>query len=109
MFSFALPHSVAVSSVAHLHCADAKTIFKFHDLHRLFEKAKEPEMAVPSTSLSDLLTALKGQALDDLGNFSAEELANLINIKKGSLAAELRAGQKIDVSVRIALDILQIV
>ncbi|KAG0040040.1 hypothetical protein BGZ83_002663, partial [Gryganskiella cystojenkinii] len=100
---------VAVSSVAHLHCADAKTIFKFNDMPRLLEKAKEPEMAVPSTSLLDLLTALKGQALDDLGNFSAEELVNLINIKKGSLATELRAGQKIDVSVRIAIDILQIV
>ncbi|KAF9390386.1 hypothetical protein BGX21_011486 [Mortierella sp. AD011] len=83
---------VGASSVVYLHCDRADIIFKLHDFPNLLEKTKEPEMAIPSTTLLDLLNTLKGQAQDDQGFLDAEQL-----------------GQKIDVATELAIDILQIV
>ncbi|KAG0039951.1 hypothetical protein BGZ83_002686 [Gryganskiella cystojenkinii] len=100
---------VAAPSVAYLHCANAATIFKVHDMPNLLEKTKEPDMAIPSTTLLDLLNTLKEQAQDDQGIFDAGQLVGLIDIEKGSVETKRRQGQKIDVTIKIALDILQIV
>ncbi|KAK5821239.1 hypothetical protein F5H01DRAFT_175813 [Linnemannia elongata] len=98
---------VAASSVAYLHCTSAETIFKFHDLPDLLEKSKEPEMAVPSTALLDLLKTLREQAQDEQGVFDVGQLVDLIDIEKGSLATKRRQGQKVDVTIKLAIDILQ--
>ncbi|KAF9177340.1 hypothetical protein BGZ51_008870 [Haplosporangium sp. Z 767] len=100
---------VAVSSIAHLHCTEAKTILKLHDMPKLLKMVKEPEMAIPSTTLLDLLMTMKDQAQDDQGIFDANQLVGLIDIEKGSLETKRRQGQKIDVTIKLAIDILQIV
>ncbi|KAF9992454.1 hypothetical protein BGZ65_012223, partial [Modicella reniformis] len=56
-----------------------------------------------------LLKTLKEQAQDDQGIFDAEQLVGLIDIEKGSLETKRRQGQKIDVTIKLAIDILQIV
>jgi len=66
-------------------------------------------MAIPLTALLDLLKTLKEQAQDDQGIFDAGQLVGLIDIEKGSMETKRRQGQKIDVTVKLALDILQIV
>ncbi|KAF9421927.1 hypothetical protein BGZ76_003915 [Entomortierella beljakovae] len=81
---------VAASSVVYLHCTNAETIFKSHDIPNLLEKTMEPEMAIPSTTLSDLLKTLKDQAQDDQGNFDVRQFVDLVDIEKGSLAAKRR-------------------
>lgn len=106
-FLFSLPPSVAASSVVYLHCSGSETIFKAHDMPNLLEMTKETEMAIPSTALSDLLMTLKEQARDDQGIFDVRQLVDLIDIEKGSLATKRHQGQKIDVTVKLAIDVLQ--
>ncbi|KAG0353301.1 hypothetical protein BG005_007389 [Podila minutissima] len=98
---------VAASSVVYLHCSGSETIFKAHDMPNLLEMTKETEMAIPSTALSDLLMTLKEQARDDQGIFDVRQLVDLIDIEKGSLATKRHQGQKIDVTVKLAIDVLQ--
>ncbi|KAF9896948.1 hypothetical protein BX616_006457, partial [Lobosporangium transversale] len=52
---------------------------------------------------------LKDQAQDDQGIFDVGQLADLIDIEKGSLVTKRSQGQKIDATMKLALDILQIV
>ncbi|KAI1313893.1 hypothetical protein EDD11_002428 [Mortierella claussenii] len=66
--------AVAASSVAYLHYTDAETIFKAHNISNLFQETKEPEMAIPSIALLDLLKTLKEQAQDDQEIFDAGQL-----------------------------------
>ncbi|KAG0041567.1 hypothetical protein BGZ83_001633 [Gryganskiella cystojenkinii] len=98
---------VAASSVACLHCANAATIFKAHDMPNHFKKTKELNMAIPSTALLDLLKTMKEKAQDDQGIFDVGQLVGLIDIEKGSMKTKRRQGQKM--YVKLALDILQTV
>lgn len=66
-------------------------------------------MAVPSTALLDLLKTLREQAQDEQGVFDVGQLVDLIDIEKGSLATKRRQGQKVDVTIKLAIDILQVV
>ncbi|OAQ27978.1 hypothetical protein K457DRAFT_599216 [Linnemannia elongata AG-77] len=66
-------------------------------------------MAVPSTALLDLLMTLREQAQDEQGVFDVGQLMDLIDIEKGSLATKRRQGQKVDVTIKLAIDILQVV
>ncbi|KAG9065452.1 hypothetical protein KI688_002779 [Linnemannia hyalina] len=66
-------------------------------------------MAIPSTVLSTFSMTLKEQAQDDQGIVDFGQLVDLIDIGKGSLATKPCQGQKIDVTIKLAIDILQIV
>jgi hypothetical protein len=59
--------------------------------------------------LFHLLKTLKEQAQDDQGAFDVGQLVDLIDIEKGSLATKRRQGQKDDVTIKLAIDILQVV
>ncbi|KAF9575682.1 hypothetical protein EC968_002246 [Mortierella alpina] len=100
---------VAASSVVHLHCTDAETILSLHDKPQLLKMVKAPELAMPSTTLLEWLKALMEQAQDDQGIFEAQQLVGLIDIEKGALETKRRQGQKVDLTIKLAADILQIV
>ncbi|KAF9098827.1 hypothetical protein BGX27_000712 [Mortierella sp. AM989] len=76
---------------------------------KLRKMVKEPEMMIPSTTLSDLLITLKDQTQDDQGILDAKQLVGLNDIEKGSLETKRRQGQEVDVTIKLALNILQIV
>jgi hypothetical protein len=61
------------------------------------------------TALLDLLRTLSEQAQDDQGVLDVGQLIDLIDIEKGSLSTKRRQGQKVDVTIKLAIDILQIV